>query len=70
MPVRPEGDEDAGGGDALVPASLLVQVCRLQVALRLGSNAPADSLQSNHKYTVPLSMVHQDLALECIRFGL
>ena len=50
--MRPEGDEDAGSGDTLVPASLLKQVCRLQVALRLGSNAPADSLQSNNKYTV------------------
>ena len=55
--MRPEGDEYAGGGDALVPASLLVQVCRLQVALRLESNAPADSLQLQHQ----LVRVRQDL---------
>ena len=58
MSVSPEGDEDAGGGDALVPPALLVQICRLQVALRFGSNATADSLQLNPKYHLP--MVQQD----------
>ena len=56
--MSPEGDEDAGGGDALVPPALLVQICRLQVALRFGSNATADSLQLNPKYHLP--MVQQD----------
>ena len=45
MSVRPQGDEDAAGGDALVSPALLVEVHRLQVVLRLGPHAAAKSLK-------------------------
>ena len=43
--MRPQGDEDAAGSDALVSAALLVEVHRLQVPLRLGRHAPVVTLQ-------------------------
>ena len=51
MAMRPEGDEDAAGGDALVSAALLVEVHRLQVVPRLGRHAPLISLKSCTNFT-------------------